>query len=63
MRKYVLFALIVLFVLSLTGCGTEDKGTGKDGKSVKNTETNETEEAGTVITPHGGALASARPAK
>lgn len=51
MRKYVMFAVTVLFALSLTACGTEDKGTGKDGKNVKNTDTNGTEKAVTGITP------------
>lgn len=51
MRKCVLIALTVLIAISLVGCGTEEKETGKDGQSAKNTETNGTDQAVTGITP------------
>lgn len=51
MGKCVLFALTVLIVLSFVGCATEETGTGKDGQSMKNTETNADGQAVTGITP------------
>lgn len=51
MRKCVLYVVTFLIVISLTGCGRIEKGTGEDGQSVKNTETNVTDQAVTGITP------------
>lgn len=51
MRKCVLYALAFLTAITLTGCGTEGRGTEKDVQSVKNTETNTINKAAAAITP------------
>ncbi len=51
MRKCVLYALAFLVAILFAGCGIEEKGTEKDGQSVKNTETNADGQTVAEITP------------
>ncbi len=51
MQKCVLYALVFLIAILFAGCGMKEKGIGKDGQNVKNTETNANGQAVTGITP------------
>ena len=51
MRKCLLYALTFLAAITLVGCSTQKRGVEKEGRSVKNKETNAAEKAVTEITP------------